>query len=67
MIIEVLAAHAVAISVRIVPTVKYARIRDVGREEVAELVYIVRRRPGLVIVAVQAMYCNDAANCQDDL
>jgi hypothetical protein len=67
MIVEILAADAVAVGVRIVSPAEDARIRDVGWEKVAEPVGAVSGRPGLVAVPVQAMDNNDAGNCQDDL
>ncbi len=62
MIIEILAADTVAMSVRIVSPAEDARVWDIGREEVSEPVHVVRRRPGLVAVAVEAMDGNDAGN-----
>lgn len=67
MIVEILAADAVPISVRIVFSAEDAHIWDVGWEEVAEPVYAAGGRLGLMAVHVQAIDNNDAGNCQDDL
>lgn len=67
MIIEILAADAVAMSICIISPANDARIRYVSREEVSEPVGAVSSRPGLVAVPVQAMDNNNAGNCQHDL
>ena len=59
MIVEVLAANAVSMSVRVVSPAKYARIRDIGWEEVMKPVNPVCCRPGLIAVSVQSMDGND--------
>lgn len=65
MIIEVLAANTVTVSIRIVAPAEDARIRDIVREEIAEPVDAVRRRPSLVSVSIQPMDGDDTANRQD--
>jgi len=63
MVIEVLAADTVTMRVRIVSPAEDARVRDISREEIAEPVHAVRRRPGLVAVSVQAMDSYNAGEC----
>jgi hypothetical protein len=63
MIVEVLAADAVAMRVRIVSPAEDPRFWDIVREEIAEPVDAVRRRPSLVAVSVQAVDGNDARKC----
>ena len=46
--------------IRIVAPAEYARVGEVVREEVAEPVDAVARRPGLLAVSVQAMDSDDA-------
>jgi hypothetical protein len=59
MVIEVLAANAVAMSVCIVSPAEDARIWDVSREELVEPVDAVCCSPRLVAVSVQSMESND--------
>ena len=63
MVVEVLAADTAAVCVRIVSPAEDARVRDIGREEIAEPVHAVRRRPGLSTVSVQAMDGYNAGEC----
>jgi hypothetical protein len=53
----------VAVRVRIVPPAEDARIRDVGREEIAEPVDVVRRRPRLVAMSIQSVDGDNANSC----
>jgi hypothetical protein len=61
MVIEVLAAHTrAAMRIRIVAPAVNARVCKVLREEVAEPVDAIARRPRLLSVSVEAMDGNDA-------
>ena len=62
-VVEVLAADTVAMRVRIISPAEDARVQDIGREEIAEPVHAVRRRPSLVTVSVQAMDGYNAGEC----
>jgi hypothetical protein len=56
MVIQVLAAHLrPAVCVRVVAPAEYARARQVVRQQVAQPVHTVARRPRLLAVAVEAM------------
>ena len=59
MVVEVLATHAIAVSIRIVSPAEDPRIKEVIREEIAEPVFAVRGRPSLVLVSVEAVDCNN--------
>ncbi len=50
-----------AVCVRIVSPAQNARVRDVGWEKVTEPVHVVRGRPCLVSISVQAVHRDDAA------
>jgi hypothetical protein len=67
MIVEILAADAVAMSVRIVSPAKDTRVGYVSRQEGAKPLDIVGRRPSLVSVSVQPMDGNNAGNSQGEL
>jgi hypothetical protein len=61
MVEEVLTAHARgAMCIRIVAPAEYACVRQVVREEVAQPVDAVARRPRLLVVSVQTMDGDDA-------
>lgn len=53
----------VAVRVRIVPPAEDTRVRDVGREEIAEPVGVVRRRPRLVAMSIQSVDGDNANSC----
>jgi hypothetical protein len=60
-VIEVLGAHArAAVRVGVVAPAEYARVRQVVREEVAQPVDAVARRPCLHAVSVEAVDSDDA-------
>jgi hypothetical protein len=61
MVEQILAAHARAVvSVRIVALAEYARVRQVVREKVAQLVDAVPCRPCLFAMSVEAVHSDDA-------
>jgi hypothetical protein len=60
MIVEELVTNALSMRVRIVSPAKYARVGQVMREEVAQPVDTVVRRPCFLAVSVQAMDSDDA-------
>jgi hypothetical protein len=61
MVEQVLKAHAgAAVCVRIVAPAEYARVGQVVREEVAQPVDAVFRRPRLLAVTVEAVDSDDA-------
>jgi hypothetical protein len=64
MVVQILATDTVAVCVCIVSPAENARVWDIGRQEVAKPMHIVRRRPGLVVVAVQSVDSNDAGEGQ---
>ena len=64
MVVQVVAADALAMCVRIVSPAQNARVRDIGWQEIAEPVHAVCGRPGLIAVPVQAMDSNNTANYQ---
>lgn len=55
MVVEILAANAIAISIRIISPAEDARVRDLARKEIAEPVDTFRGRPSLVSMSVQSM------------
>lgn len=55
MVVKILAADAVAVSVRIVAPAEDTRIGNIVREEIAEPVDAVRGGPSFVLMSVQAM------------
>jgi hypothetical protein len=59
MVIKILTADAVAVSIRIVSPRKYAGIRDIIWEEIAEPMDVVRGRPSLVLMSVQSVNGNN--------
>jgi hypothetical protein len=67
MIVEVLAADAVAMSVRVVSPAKDPRVGYVSRQEGAKPVDVVRRLPSLIAVSVQPMDGDNAENSQGEL
>jgi hypothetical protein len=59
-VIEVLGAHTrAAMRVRVVTPAEYARVRQVLREEIAQPVDAVARRPCLLAVTVEAVYSDN--------
>jgi hypothetical protein len=61
MAIKVLRTHVrTAVRVRIVAPAEYARVREIMREEVAQPVDAVVRRPCLLAVSVQAVHSDNA-------
>ena len=67
MVVEVLAANAIAVCICIVAPAKDACIWDIVRKEIAEPVFAVCSYPSLISVSVQAMDSDDTGNCQDRL
>lgn len=60
MVVQVLAAHPrPAVRVGVVAPAEYARLRQVVRQQVAQPVHAVTRRPCLLAVAVQAVDRDD--------
>jgi hypothetical protein len=53
MVVQVLAADAAAVSIRIVPPAEDARLGDVGRKEITEPVFAICGRPSFVSMSVQ--------------
>ena len=67
MVVEVLAANAIAVCICIVAPTKDACIWNIVRKEIAEPVFAVRSYPSLISVPVQAVDSDNTGNCQDRL
>lgn len=52
MVIKVLAANAIAVSIRVVSPAEDPRIKDIVRKEITGPVFAVRSRPSLISVSV---------------
>jgi hypothetical protein len=59
-----LVADPLAVSIRIVFPAENAGLRKVGKKKIMELVNVVRGRPRLVSMLIQAMDGDDAAKSQ---
>lgn len=67
MVVEVLAANAIAVCICIVAPAKDARIWNIVRKKIAEPVFAVPSYPSLISVPVQAMDSDNTRSCQDML
>lgn len=65
MVVEILAANAIAISIRIISPAEDAPVRDLARKEIAEPVDAFRGRPSLVPMSVQSMNNDNTTKVQD--
>ena len=67
MVVEVLAANAIAMRICIIAPAKNACIGNIVRKEITEPVFAVRSYPSRISVPVQAMDSDDTGNRQDRL